>query len=495
MQLRAVAVATVIVVAGLTAGAVSAGEWYNVSGGAPPPDVPAPECVWNCSDNSATESSASGGGSAGPFRPPKPARPDMNAVVGGMIMQGVLEAVLNPPQPVRGNIDDVIAAQRQAEALKAQQAAQSKAADSAAFRALQSQVNGYKGSSPGSLALKGVDDELTALAAQVREPFDTPGSELAGETVSGGEAKNPTPFFGDTMPEADLRLLVEPENDPRVVDLREAQSLVVASIKSDADARQLPAETVANPELTREECVALNQKLDRVLIQREKFAKTVDLAASELERWEKQNREALTNFATAGVQHYLGNFQDYLTRRGAAADRLLRIYAKNANTMAKEGVDVTALAAKMQTLKRISTAGQISGLSSQGLEWSGFMKNGLSAMIGQLAADNTALEDMLADPAVEKHFETELPALKAALDLTKIAAGAEVFGKWAARKMPVVAGCELAIDQSYNAFDWALSFKQMISSRDIYGNALDAAKGIQKLITETRLAQSGCQNL
>ena len=127
-------------------------------------------------------------------------------------MQGVLEAMMNPPKPPKGNLDDVIAAQRQAEALKAQQAARAKAANSPTFRALQAQVNGYKGGATGSLALKGVDDDLTALAAQAREPFDTAGDTMNGADNEPIAVEAPTPFFGDTMPEADLRLLVEPEN-------------------------------------------------------------------------------------------------------------------------------------------------------------------------------------------------------------------------------------------------------------------------------------------
>ncbi|MBN1906624.1 MAG: hypothetical protein JW927_16195 [Deltaproteobacteria bacterium] len=37
------------------------------------------------------------------------------------------------------------------------------------------------------------------------------------------------------------------------------------------------------------------------------------------------------------------------------------------------------------------------------------------------------------------------------LDISRIAASANVFGKWVAKKMPVVTGIELAINQLYNA--------------------------------------------
>lgn len=493
--MRFLAGAISLLLLGLTASTAFCGEWYDVQSNYTPPEVPAPVCVSNCSYDSSSESPDSGSGDTGGSRTSKPAKPDMNTVIGVMVMQGVLDAMINPSQPPKGNLDDVLAAQQQAEALKAQQAARAKAANSPTFRVLQSQAGGYKGASTGSLALKGVDDDLTTLAAQSREPFDTAGNDTDGTGKALVEIEAPTPFFGDTMSEADLRLLVEPEDDPRVVDLRDAQTFIVASIKSDEDARQMPAETVAKPKLNHEECLTLKNKLGSFLKQREKFAQTIDLAAGELDLWEKRNSESLTNFAMEGIQHYLGSFQDYLTRRGMAADRLLGIYAKNANKMAKEGIDVATLATRMQALKRISTAGQLSTLSTQGQEWSGFLKDGLSGFIASMSEDNAAMEASLADPKIGQYFESEMPAIRAALDLTKIASGAEVFGKWAARKMPIVAGCELAVNQSYNALDWAMSFNRMIRAHDIYGNALNSAKKIQGQITEMRLAMNSCTDI
>lgn len=436
-----------------------------------------------------------GGGGAGSVLSPKPKQPDMNSVIQGMFIMGVLDAVLNPPARHHENSDAVLSAERQAEALRAQQATRAKAADSASFRLLQAQAAGYKGGSTGALGLKGVDDDLTAMAASAREPFDTAGEATGTSDDGQAEPSIPTPFFGDTMSEADLRTLVEPENDPRVVDLREAQTYVVSSLKMEQDEKQAPPETLAKPERTASECVALQKKLEGFLTQREKFAKTVDLASTEMESWQARNREALLNAAKAGVEQYLGNLLGYLSRRGAAADRLLGIYAKNATTMARDGVDVAALSEKMHALKRVSAAGQLATLTSQGQDWAGFMKDGLSALISGLSSDNAALEATLADPKVQKYFESEMPGLKAAMDLTRIAAGYEVFGKWAARKMPVIAGCELAVNQLYNATDWALSFKRVIDSHQIYGNVLAAAKGIQQHITETRTALGDCRGL
>lgn len=438
---------------------------------------------------------------AAPAAPHKPAKPDMNAIVGGMVMKGVLEAVLNPPKPP-DNTQEVISSQQQAEALKASYAAKARAMESATFRAKQQQMRWtYKQpegpartTADAPRGYKGVDDDLTRLAAQARAPFDTAGT---GPVVP-LPAASPTPFFGDSMAVADLRLLTEPENDPRIVDLREAKTYVVQSLK-DEQATSVkkyspdvaPGAPILDPP-SPDECSDLRRKLKRYLDQRQKFSRTVNLASVELDAWQEQNQQALFNFAKEGIQYFTGGVLEKFAKRGEAADRLMGIYAKNADRMAAEGIDVAELARRIQLLKKVSTASQLADMTGKGQEWAGFMKDGLSALVQGLSADNAALEEILADPKVAAYFETELPALKAALDITRIAAGAKVFGKWAARKMPVIAGCEFAVNQSYNAFDWLLSFNRIVEARRVNGEVLASAQSLQRHIDQTRFELTAC---
>jgi hypothetical protein len=93
---------------------------------------------------------------------------------------------------------------------------------------------------------------------------------------------------------------------------------------------------------------------------------------------------------------------------------------------------------------------------------------------------------------MQKYFETEAPELNALLDLSKLAASNKVFGKWVARKVPLIAGVEISLKQSYNALDWYLSFKQVAEANGINGRVLDAARGIQKNIDDTALSLRAC---
>ena len=99
---------------------------------------------------------------------------------------------------------------------------------------------------------------------------------------------------------------------------------------------------------------------------------------------------------------------------------------------------------------------------------------------------------MLEDPKLQKYFETESPELKTLLDLSKIAASNKVFGKWVAKKVPLIAAVELSINQSYNGLDWFLSFKRMTEANKINGKVLTAARSIQQHIDDTSFALQGC---
>jgi hypothetical protein len=61
-----------------------------------------------------------------------------------------------------------------------------------------------------------------------------------------------------------------------------------------------------------------------------------------------------------------------------------------------------------------------------------------------------------------------------------------------AKKIPVIAGIELAINQTYNAMDWLLSFNRIMDANSINGKVLDTARQIQKNIDNTNVELDGC---
>ncbi len=322
----------------------------------------------------------------------------------------------------------------------------------------------------GGLALKSLDDQ----ALDARAPFDT--------------AAAPTPFFGDTMPIQDIRFLANPGNDPRLVDLRQAKEWVAASLKQDAP----KVEAALKPQARTPDCDRLARTLEGSVQQRTRFQKTVQSAQEQVEIWEAANRAALLKAAQDGMEALTGTVLDAASRRAEAAGRLERILDANAGKMTAQGLDVAEIRAKVQRLRRLSSAGELLDFTRTMGDWQGFLKDGLSALAAQMEGTNRDLEPLFADPRMKDYFGGDSPALHALLDLSRLAASNKVAGKWVARKIPVIAGVELAINETYDALGWYLSFRRIAESQAINGRVLAAAESIQQRIDGTLAALKDC---
>lgn len=430
---------------------------------------------------------------------------DVKMMVVGTIFQSLLTSLFMEDISKEKN---ALAAKQKADALVCQHAAALEKAKAAAAQAEYEKMmqlykplddgggTAYKTLSDSNLAFKTLDGDAEALAAKARKPFDTSSEPIKfdSEEITAGSA---TPFFGDTMPIEQIELLVHPENDPNVVDLRNAVTYVVENIKTDrqklAGAAKPDSEKgKGKPAIRPPECERLTQKLRSYIDQRAKFQKSINLAQNQLTTWQTANRNSLLNAAKDGLEYFTGQLLEGLSKRGEAADRLHRIYEKNAAKMAQEGLNIAEIEAKINRLKAWSSAGRISELAGNISDWQTFTKDGVSGLMAQLTYSNQEIQEMLDDPRMQKYFETETPELKALLDFTKVAASKKVFGKWVAKKLPIIAGVELAINQTYNAFDWYLSYERLSEAHKINGRVMDSARYIQKNIDATYLALREC---
>ena len=400
---------------------------------------------------------------------------------------------------------EAFAAQQKAAALAARQAEFEKARAAAAQAAYEKMMKSYKQLddsqgvafktlSDSNLQFKALDSDAESLEANARKPFDTPSDVASTASGISGQA---TPFFGDTMQLKDIQLLVNPENDPRVVDLRNASAYVVKSLKNDSEqpvtgSKSADVRDNGKARITPAECATLKLRLNGYLNQRSKFEKTINLAQEQLNEWETENRNALVNAAKDGIEYFTGQLLEGLANRGKAADRLQQIYEKNAGQMAKDGIDVAAIESKIKRLKMMSSAGKLSELTGNIKDWQSFIKDGMSALMAQLTSSNQDIRGMLDDPKIQKYFEAESPELNTLLDISTIAAANKVFGKWVAEKVPIIAGVQLSINQSYNALDWLLSFKRITEANKINGKVLEAARSLQLHIGETASAVREC---
>lgn len=436
-----------------------------------------------------------GKGASGKSKPPTTA--DFKTIVVGAMFQSILSSVFVDDS---SNEKEILAAQQKAAEIAWKKAEQKRAEEAKAqaeydrMMLSYKQLEGagqvaFKTLSDSDLGLKGLED----LAATSRQPFDTAAAlkEPDFKSTTGGTA-----FFGDTMPIEDIRFLVNPENDPNVVDLTKARTFVVENLKTDTQkietaTREQEKKASASPKAS--DCAKLSGRLKGYVDQREKFHKTIELAQIELATWQTANRNALMNAARDGIEYFIGRLLDALTRKGEAADRLMRILNAKSAEMAQDGVDVAQVAAKIKRLKLLSDAGRVAEYTSDVKDWNKLIKDGLSAMVAELSESNREVKQMLAEPAMQTYFETEAPALNALLDISTIAASHKVFGKWVAKQVPIIAAVEFGINQVYNGMDYYLSYKRIAEAHTINGQVLKTARGIQNNIDRTYDELRACE--
>lgn len=426
---------------------------------------------------------------------------DMKAALVGNLFQSLLTSLF-----ASDSVEDKTAAAAQAAALAAAQASAAqrnndRIAQAEFMKMMQSykQLDDSTGAAFKTLAntdlgLKSLDGDAETLAANARAPFDTPATPvLPGPGSTGGA----TPFFGDTMPVEDLQLLVNPEQDPRVVDLTKAHHFVVSSLKEDtpkleAIVRKNEGNGTGATTPKVQDCKRLAEFLKGSMQQRNQFQKTLQSAQEQVTTWETANRNALLNAAKDGLEYFSGQILESLSKRGEAAARLQRIYDQKSGQMARDGLDLVAIQAKIKRLQKLSSVGQTADFISSMSDWQTFMKDGISSLVAQLKGSNQDLEGFFSEPGMQVYFGAEAPELQALLDISKIAASNKVLGKWVAKKIPIIAGVELAINQIYNGWDWYSSFKRLSEANSINGRAMDAARAIQQNIDNTYLRLKDC---
>lgn len=429
----------------------------------------------------------------------------MKMMVTTTILESLLASIF-APNPA--TTQEALAAKQKAAALAAAQAeAEQKALAAKAQAEYENMMQSYKqldGSqgtafktlSGSALGLKSLDGDAETLAAGARKPFDT-ASTLKGPPppVAVGSA---TPFFGDTMPIDQIRTLVNPDNDPRIVDLREAVTYVVDSIKNDNSKIEesiKPYDGVdrGGPIVAPPDCVALAKKLRGFIDQRNKFNKTILLSQEQYTTWKTANRNALLNAAKEGVEFFVLRYLKLFAKKENAVGRLKQTYEKQAARMMQDGVDVADVQARIDRAQRLYAATQVADIAASIRDWQNFLNNGFSAILVRMKASNEEIQELFDDPKTAKYFSTDSPALNALLDLSLIVADEKVFGEWVARKVPVIAACRFAVNETYHATDWILSLNRVMEANRINGQVMYAARSLQKHIDDTYLDLRECR--
>lgn len=420
----------------------------------------------------------------------------LKGMVFGMVFESLLTSLFTTPQASQA---DIQAAQQRAAELAWQQEQERQAREAAAQAAYEQMMQsykmlsnshqlGYKTISDTQIGFKTLESETELLAAAARSPFDSaPALKAPG---SGGA----TPFFGDTMPLEDIQLLVNSDNDPRVVDLRNAVTYVADNLAKDSERlavallRSASTDT-GQPIIEAPDCQKLRKTLQSYVEQRQKFHKTILQSQEQLTVWEDANRNALVNAARDGFEYFAGMFLDVLKDRAEFAETVLQRINAQRDNLIKAGYNIAAYEAKLNRFKTIGTAADNIAKAN---DWQTLMKDGISSLVAELTSSNVEIKAMMADPIMQQMFTTEMPRLNLLLDLSKLAASEKVFGKWVARKVPMIALLEISYKQTYNATDWLLSFNRIAEANRINGEVMNAARSLQRHIDETYASLQQC---
>lgn len=428
----------------------------------------------------------------------------MNSMVTGAILQSFFSSVLSNPE----NTAELDAQQRAAR-LEEQKAAEL-AAEQQKIREAQAQADynrmmqsykllddaqdfRIKNLDNSDIGFKKLDSDPETLSSEARKQFEAKGSSSA--PISAQEAG--TTFFGDVLPSEDILTLLDINNNPAIADLREADRYLEENAMKDSSGlvtllRKYESDGNGEPIIPKPDCIKLRDQLKGYLNQREQFKKTIELSQSELKTWETANNNAMMNAAKDGLEYFTGELLQGLTNRGKAADRLQQIYNSKSKQMIQDGINVAEIQSKIDGLRAISSTGQLADFTSNINDWGTFAKDGISTIIKSLNDSNEEVKGLLDAPGMGKYFETETPELKTLLDISKLAASNMVFGKWVAKKIPVVAVIEISIKQAYNGTDYFLSLNRILEAQKINGGVMETARFIQRNIDNTYMALSSC---
>ena len=428
----------------------------------------------------------------------------MNSMITGAILQSFFSSVLSNPKST-----EQLDAQQRMEKLEEQKAAELAAEQKRimeakaqadydkmmqSYKALDDAQNfSIKTLDNSDIGFKTLEGDAESLSSESRKQFEPAGTAPANSATQGAG----TPFFGDVLASEDLQTLLDLNNSPAIADLREADKFLEENAVKDSTGmvtllRKYESDGNGEPIIPKPDCIKLRDQLKGYLNQRDQFKKTIELSQSELKTWETANNNAMMNAAKDGLEYFTGELLQGLTNRGKAADRLQQIYNSKSKQMVQDGINVDEIQSKIDRLRALSSTGQLADFTSNINDWGTFAKDGISTIIKSLNDSNEEVKGLLDAPGMKKYFETETPELKTLLDISKLAASNMVFGKWVAKKIPVVAVIEISIKQAYNGTDYFLSLNRILEAQKINGGVMETARFIQRNIDNTYMALSNC---
>lgn len=474
------------------------------------PPVNGPSCVW-CEERGVSNCPAHGTKASTPKSATVYSSQSVSDMVAGAIVGNLLSNLFAPADNRQQEAEEK-ARQLELQRIAWEQAEKKRiqdAIDLANYNKLMRLYQPLPGAensdlTPLPLDFNDLNGEAEQLSGNAGSQFDA----LKKETDFKSNIKAGTDFFGDENTVAPyIEKLTNPENDTVFADINKAVVELDKNKKTDIQ-RVLSLkdfepkgngepikENTTKPPCDRTELI---RKYNAHLSVRDKFFTNVSQTQTLLKEWEEKNNEIMMNAAKDGIKAFAGNYLDkYIAKfekRAEVASRLKGMLTKNKADMIKNGVDISAISAKIDKLQLFATCIELKELGSNINNWTAFVKSGMSDMIIRGKKYDETINSIADDQQMQKYFDLDTGPnqekwlssdLKVIRDVADLGMTYKVFSSWVCKRAPMIAWTQLAIDQTYNITDWVLSLQNVYTLREASGKEEIAAKSLQKLIDDS----------
>lgn len=355
-----------------------------------------------------------------------------------------------------------------------------------------------KTTSGADLDFKTLNGDAEQMRVDARKQF-----ESSGNDHSFPEIKDGTDFFGIPVSSPDFQTLVDPDNDPNIVDLTKADKYIVENIAKEESAKveslkkDEPAQV--KKDLPEGYCANLQTKLSGFTDTRAKFQKTINLTQGELTKWKEQNNAALWNAAKSGVSLVTDIFLKHLElRKTGALD--IKKYLEALPLGKTPGAVDNYVKILDQVINFKYNLPKTADNIKKAADYAYLLRDATQVLAEDIAKSNNEVASMLNDPKFKALLNDGNPEVDAGQSAAGKLADIVLEGKTLQEKlvgaftktMPIVAWCQFAVDQTYNATDWILSYKNICNLNSVTGKELEAAQYLQNKIFETQSLLKEC---
>ena len=414
------------------------------------------------------------------------------------LFQGVLEGLTQKPKRNSPSQQQQKAQQDEYRQLQMEREQKARALEFARqkdFAEKKGQLLGdLKGVSAGALAdVKTLDGDAETMRREAGELFDqSTGSNRKIELSAG------TDFFGTALSKPEISTLMEPDTDPVIVDVREAHTFVVQSLKQHEKAikRMEPPKKEEKKEgVKKPDCGEMIAKYNRQIDDMKKFQKQTEFTKGQFDEWQQKNNAAFWATVVDGASFAFGEFFDYLKETRSGAENIKRNLELIEVRLINEKVYSPAQIAriKMQLNVRMAEYRMVKFSSEFGTvsDYFDYVKNVIQSSAAEIGSTDADIQELLANPKV-KEYMGDFPTVDAAQFLVGKSITAFLATKGLA-KFSYVGVAQLAVNTAYNVTDLYLSYKNICTLRNAAGKELEAARKIQGQLANSYNAIVACK--